>query len=262
MKPLLPPIVVNGEVISAEVIAAEAQNHPAPKGKPGLAWQAAARALAIRALMLQEARSRGLTPAPIEVGAGRWETDDEALIRQLLEGAVQPEPIDEAQMLAFWQANPERFRAPALYEAAHILMPVAEGSDPHEVHVLAEQVLEKARANPASFADLARSHSACSSRDAGGILGQISAGDTAPEFEAALANMEPRSLCAAPVRTAYGFHIIRLDARAEGEILPFDAVRPRLVQAAEKAAWARASRRYVEGLIADAEVSGVTLQAA
>ena len=37
MKPLLPEIVVNGEVIPAALIATEAQNHPAPKSKPGLA---------------------------------------------------------------------------------------------------------------------------------------------------------------------------------------------------------------------------------
>ena len=48
MKPLLPPVTVNGVTISPERIAAEAQNHPAPKGKPGLAWKAAARALALR----------------------------------------------------------------------------------------------------------------------------------------------------------------------------------------------------------------------
>ena len=41
------PITVNGITIAAEAIAAEAQNHPVPKGdKPGRAWQAAARALA------------------------------------------------------------------------------------------------------------------------------------------------------------------------------------------------------------------------
>ena len=40
-------------------IAAEAQNHEAPKGKPGLAWRKAARALVIRELLLQEAVKLG-----------------------------------------------------------------------------------------------------------------------------------------------------------------------------------------------------------
>jgi peptidyl-prolyl cis-trans isomerase C len=70
-KPLLPEITVNGETISPAAIAAEAQHHQAPRGKPGLAWRAAARALAIRALLLQEARSRGLEPAPRELSPVR-----------------------------------------------------------------------------------------------------------------------------------------------------------------------------------------------
>ena len=53
-------ITVNGKVIPREVIAREVQNHPAEK--PILAWQAAARALVVRELLLQEsdpARNRG-----------------------------------------------------------------------------------------------------------------------------------------------------------------------------------------------------------
>ena len=94
MKPLLPDVIVNGEVIAAERIAAEAQNHPAPQGKPGLAWKAAARALAVRTLLLQEAARRGLTADPQETLPGQLETAEEALIRQLLDLAV--EFIDQA----------------------------------------------------------------------------------------------------------------------------------------------------------------------
>ena len=64
MTPLLPEVCVNGEIIAAERIAAEAQNHPAPHGKPGLAWKAAARALAVRTLLLQEARRQGIDTRP------------------------------------------------------------------------------------------------------------------------------------------------------------------------------------------------------
>ena len=61
MKPLLTDVTVNGEVIPAALIAAEAQNHPAPPGKPGLAWRAAAEALAVRASASATSASR--TPA-------------------------------------------------------------------------------------------------------------------------------------------------------------------------------------------------------
>ena len=90
MKPLFPAITVNGVEISAQRIANEAQNHPAPKGKPGYAYKDAARALAVRELLLQEARRRGIAPEPAEVSAGQVETEEEALIRQLLAAAVTP----------------------------------------------------------------------------------------------------------------------------------------------------------------------------
>lgn len=264
MKSLLPPITVNGVTISAERIAAEAQNHPAPKNKPGLAWKAAARALALRELMLQEARARGITPAPTELSPGQWETEDEAAIRQVLELAVQPEPPTEDALRALYEAHPERFRAPSLFEAAHILFPAApdDATAVEQARDQAEAVLAELRRTPRAFADLARRHSACSSRDNGGVLGQLSSGDTVPEFEAAMAAMVEGAISDVPVATRYGFHIIRLDAYARGAVLPFEAVLPHLREAQEKAAWVRASHAFVAGLVEGAVVTGVTLTAA
>jgi peptidyl-prolyl cis-trans isomerase C len=217
MKPLLPPITVNGTTISAERIAAEAQNHPAPKGKPGHAWQAAARALALRELMLQKARARGITPAPTEIAPGQVETAEEALVRQVLEAEVTPAPVEEAALRALYDAHPDRFRAPSLYEAAHILIPAqADDAARAQAQAQAEAVLAELRAEPGRFADLARRYSACSSRDAGGLLGQLASGDTVPEFEAALETLEEGQISPAPVATRFGFHIVRLDARARG----------------------------------------------
>lgn len=259
MKPLLPPVIVNGTTISPERIAAEAQNHPAPKEKPGLAWKAAARALTIRELMLQEARARGLSPAPEEVAPGQLETDDEALIRQLLEQVVQPEPADDAALRALYHAQPDRFRAPSLYEAAHILFP--RGSDMKALRARAEAVLAELRAAPRRFAELARSHSACSSKDSDGFLGQIGAGDTVPEFEAALTALDEGQI-SEPVETRFGLHLIRLDARARGAVLPFDSVLPKLREAHARAAWMRAARRFTVSLVENAAIQGVRMEAA
>jgi len=264
MKPLLPPITVNGTTISAERIADEAQNHPAPKGKPGHAWQAAARALALRELMLQAAQARGITPAPVEVAPGQVETDDESLIRQLLEAEVTPAPASDAVLRTRYDAAPERFRAPTLYEAAHILIPAKPDdlAGKAEAKAQATRILDEALAHPGRFADLARRYSACSSRDTGGLLGQLTAGDTVPEFEAALEDLDEGQIAPAPVASRFGFHLIRLDARARGAVLPFEAVLPRLRAAEEKAAWVRAVRALGERLAANAEVTGITLRAA
>ncbi len=264
MTLMLSDVTVNGETIPAEAIAAEAQNHPAPKSKPGLAWTAAARALAIRALLLQEARRRGLVPAPQEVAEGRVETEDEALIRQLLDAALDPALPTDAAMRAAYEDTPERWRAPTLYEAAHILLPVRPGDAEAlaAAHAQADALLAEIRRRPRAFDALARENSACSSRDAGGRLGQLISGDTVPEFEAAMDALAEGALCEAPVQTRYGLHIIRLDARAPGAVLPFQAVGPRIREVLEKAAWARAARNFVEELAARAEVTGVALKAA
>jgi len=261
MTPLMPDIVVNGVTIPSALIGAEAQNHPAPRGKPGLAWRAAARALATREILLQEARARGLRPEPAELAPGQIETEDEALIRQLMEEAITPEPVTEAGLRAIFDSAPERFRSPPLWEASHILFPAAPGK--HEARAgaqaAAELTLAELLAAPRRFEDLAMERSACPSRENGGRIGQVGPGDTVAEFEAALTRLAPGEIAPEPVGTRFGFHVIRLDARAEGTVLPFSAVQPRLREAAEKAAWVRASRAFIDGLIGRARVEGISL---
>lgn len=262
MKPLLPPVTVNGVTIDPARIAAEAQNHPAPKGKPGAAWKAAAGALAIRELLLQEARRRKIAAAPEEVAPGRWETDDEAIIRALLAEAIQPRAPSEATLRAVYDANPDRFRAPSLFEAAHILF-AAPPDDPQARETArseAEAALAHLQADPARFASLAARHSACSSKSSGGLLEQLSSGDTVPEFEAALTSMEEGAITL--VETRYGIHILRLDARARGDVLPFDSVLPHLREAHDKAEWARASRDFVADLLSGSQIDGVAFEIA
>ena len=252
-------VSVNGVVISPEAIASEAQNHPMPKGKPGWAWRAAAHALVMREVLLQCAREKALTPQPEALMPGQWETDEEALIRQLLESELSPEPINEEALRKLYEQAPDKFRSPSLFEAAHILFP-APPEDPsfrakarHE----ACGVLEQLQQQPGRFAALAQEHSACPSKDQGGLLGQLASGDTVPEFEAALATMPEGSISEAPVETRYGFHIIRLDARVRGAVLPFESVLPGLREAQEKAEWVKAGRRYMSALADQATITGI-----
>jgi peptidyl-prolyl cis-trans isomerase C len=260
-RPLQPDVVVNGETIPAAAIAAEAQYHPAPPGKPGAAWSAAARALAVHALLLQESRRLGLAPEPRAVGAGRRETDDEALIRAVIEASVAPAPPTEADCRETYVRHPHRFRAPTLYAAAHILLPAApeDAVARAAAATTAAVLLAELVRDSGAFDRLARAHSACSSREAGGRLGQLLAGDTVPEFEAALDRLAPGEIASEPVATRYGLHVVRLDARAEGAVLPYEQVAPRIRESLEKGAWVMAAKRLVATLIAKAEVTGVDL---
>lgn len=110
-KPLFPDVIVNGTTIPSAAIAAEAQNHEAPKNKPGLAWKAAARALVVRELLLSAAGEAGLESKPELRGPGKRETADEALIRAYLEQQLQPEPVTEAACREVYEKRPEEARA-------------------------------------------------------------------------------------------------------------------------------------------------------
>lgn len=258
---MFPEVVVNGEVVPRATIVAEALNHPAPRDKPLLAWSKAARALAVRALLLQEARRRGLAVEPAELAPGRFESEEEATIRALLEDALDLPPVTGAAIRAEWEKNPERFRSPPLWEVSHILV----ACDPRDenarqtAEARARAILARLDGSAKDFARTARRESEDGSASAGGSLGQLRPGDTVPEFESALRHLAAGETTAEPVLTRHGWHIVRLDAVAPGKVLPFEAVRQKIGEALEKAAWARASRALVAELAADAEIAGIRL---
>jgi peptidyl-prolyl cis-trans isomerase C len=257
---LLPDVVVNGETVPRAAIAAEAQHHAAPRGKPGIAWRRAAQALLIRTLLIQEARARGLQPRPEQLAPGRVETEDEALIRALLDRALTPAPVTEAAIRAEWARDPGRYRSAPLWDVSHILCacdPLDETASA-EALARAQAMLARLDGDAGDFAAIARD-SDCGSRVSGGHLGQLGPGDTLPEFEAALRDLSEGGLTPEPVLTRHGWHIIRLNATAPGKVLPYEAVRPKIAVALEKAAWARASRDFIEDLARRATITGASL---
>jgi peptidyl-prolyl cis-trans isomerase C len=263
-RPLFPDVIVNGEIISQTDIAAEAQQHEAPVGKPGLAWRAAAKALVVRSLLLQEASNRGLTAEPADLGEGRRETSDEALIRGVLDVGVNPQIPTSKEVQTFWKKDPSRYMSPPLWEASHILCDcdLKDEKSIAAAKVRAAEITKLALANPKGFARLAHDESDCSSKSNGGALGQLGPNDTVPEFEVVLADMKPGQITSEPVQTRFGFHVIKLDACAEQNILPFEAVRDQLSDALQKAAWAKAAQDFVGGLVDSADILGVDLHAA
>ncbi len=253
------PVTVNGVTIAHDLISREAQNHPAPK--PIDAWRAAARALAVRELLLQEAHRLGLQPEPIADGEGRRETDEEALIRGVIDAQVATPDADADSCRRYYEHNRTRFRSPDIYEASHILIAARRGqADAYNAaRERALALLSHLQAQPQHFAELAREHSDCPSGTAGGNLGQLTRGDTTPEFEQALLALHPGETTTTPVETRYGFHIVRLERQIPGRELPFAAVRERIAEYLVERSRRLAIAQYVARLAASAQLSGVEL---
>jgi peptidyl-prolyl cis-trans isomerase C len=258
------PVRVNGVEISDHAINAELQYHPA--GSVEEARAAAARALAVRELLLQAAARRGIDrpdpPAPDQ--PHERETDDEALIRTLIAREVRTPAPDQADCRRFYEQNLKRFRSPDLFETAHILFP-ADPADPEALSRARERAsdtMREALAAPERFADLARERSACTSAAQGGNLGQITRGQTVPEFETFLFNLEEGQICPVPVKTRFGYHVLRLDRRIEGRQLPFELVEEKIAAYLREHVFRRAVSQYLQLLVGEAEIRGIELNGA
>ncbi|MCW3476362.1 peptidylprolyl isomerase [Limobrevibacterium gyesilva] len=254
-------ITVNDIVIANAAIAREVQYQDAPS--PRAAWDAATRALIVRELLLQRARKLALTADP-QTQDGARETDEEALIRALLEAEVRTPTADDAACRRYYQANPARFRSPDLFEPVHLLFkaPRDEQAAYGRAVERAEAVLAEVQAHPDRFESLARSLSDCPSASEGGRLGQIVRGETTPEFEAVLLSLQPGQIAPAPVRTRYGVHVLRLERKVAGAVLPFEQVRDRIAAYLEENAWRRAVAQYVALLAGQARIEGFDMPGA
>ena len=254
-------VSVNGVSIARDEIVREMQHHPA--GKPIAAWQQAARALVIRELLMQEARRLDIAPQPLTED-GRRETDEEAIMRGLIDREVVVPQADDETCRRYYERHPSQFRSPDIYEAAHILFAAlpADKDAYATARAEAEGVLSALVERPESFATMAGAYSGCSSAAQGGNLGQITTGQTTPEFEQALVALAPGELCAEPVATRYGFHIIRLDRKHDGQLLPFELVAGRIADYLNESVRRRADAQFIARLVSKAQIEGVELAGA
>jgi peptidyl-prolyl cis-trans isomerase C len=261
-------ILVNGKVISDEQVAREAQYHPAPSREAAV--HEASVALVIRQLLLQEAVSLGIAEAPGAGGAGADPADgsvapEERAIASLLDREIRLPVADEEVLRRYYEANRERFRSPDLFEASHILF-AARPDQPEErqrARAAAAATLEELLRDPSSFERLAKERSADpESREQGGHIGQVTRGQTTPEFEAALDSLTPGEIGREPVGTRYGWHLVRLDRAVRGRQLPYNLSRERIAEYLGAGSWTRAVHQYIQILVGKASIEGIELAGA
>jgi peptidyl-prolyl cis-trans isomerase C len=249
---------VNGTIIPEETLAQEmARLGPGPD-----ATVAVRRTLAIRELLLQRAGELGL----LEDGAPRSAVtfadreSEEAVIDRLLAQEVRtPEP-QEAECRRHYEAHASRFVAGELVAASHILFALTPGTPVQALRERAGAALAELVANPALFGERARELSNCPSGAQGGALGQFGRGEMAPEFERAVFDTAATGVLPSLVATRHGFHIVRVEQRLPGRLLPFEAVREKIAVHLSARVQERALRQYVSVLAGQARIEGVELE--
>lgn len=244
-------IALNGVEISEGAILEEMAHHqdaPSPR-------DAAARALAIRELLLQRARSLGLESADAE------DADDAAIEALLAREVRTPDPT-EPECRRYYDGHRGNFRSGDLVEASHILFAVTPNAPLNAIRAQAEATLKQLVAEPERFAELAAKFSNCPSGAQSGSLGQIGRGDTVPEFESALFGGTETGVLPRLVNTRYGFHVVRVARRIEGMEVPFELARECIAEFLSESVRRKALQQYIRLLAAEAEVTGLDLDAA
>ncbi|MDH3739384.1 MAG: peptidylprolyl isomerase, partial [Alphaproteobacteria bacterium] len=186
-------------------------------------------------------------------------TNEDALIRTLLADQITTPTADDAACRRYYDNNPKRFHSADIFEASHILL----SADPTDTEAYAacvseaKAIIATLTARPDDFDDIARQRSDCSSGKEGGRLGQITKGQTTPEFETFLFALAEGQLCPQPVKTPYGVHVLRLDRREPGRLMPFEMVRDLIATYIEEASWRRAVSQYIRLLAGRSTIEGI-----
>jgi len=246
----LPVIKVNGIVIEETALANELQYHQ--NQNFDVVVQQSAQALVIRKLLLNEASKQGL-----DVSA---EFEEESIQKLLADSVTYDDPTEEV-CIRYFENNPLRFTTVPLMEVDHILLAAAKDDLPaREVAKnKSKEIIEQLKNDPMIFPALAKKYSACPSKKTAGSLGQISKGQTVPEFERQLMLL-PQGLADKAIESRYGLHVVNISRKIEGKPLEYsmvaDKVRGYLIHRASHLA----IQSFIQELVEKSDIEGVEIK--
>ncbi len=172
-----------------------------------------------REVFMQEAQKRGID------GSDDYKTQMELarqaiMIRALFSDYQKKNPVTDADI----KAEYDKFAAAnggKEYRASHILV---------ETEDLAKKLTVDIKKG-GKFADIAKKNSKDPGSGAnGGDLDWANASSYVAEFSQALVKLEKGKMTDAPVKTQFGYHIIRLDDTRQAQLPPVDQVKPQIAQ--------------------------------
>ncbi|MFO8083465.1 MAG: SurA N-terminal domain-containing protein [Desulfobacterales bacterium] len=134
--------------------------------------------------------------------------------------------ISDQEIINYYDDHPDEFKKEETVEARHVLIRVANDAGPEVVEEKRQEilgVLEKARAGE-DFAKLAGEYSEGPTKENGGYLGVFARGSMVEAFEEAAFSMKAGEI-SDPVRTQFGWHIIKVEKVNESKILTIEEVK-------------------------------------
>jgi peptidyl-prolyl cis-trans isomerase C len=136
----------------------------------------------------------------------------------------------DADAKDFYDKNPDKFTQPESVRASHILVMTKDADEAGKkaARTKIDGVLKRAKAGE-DFAALAKENSDDGSASQGGDLGFFPRGRMVPEFDQAAFALKPGEISDV-VSSQFGFHIIKLTEKKAGSVVPFEEVKPRILE--------------------------------
>ena len=172
-------------------------------------------------LLLLDAK-RNLLEADPAFKAELAKLKDELLVSFATERAIANVSVSDKDAEDYYNQNKERFIAEESVNASHILVDTEEK---------ALEILAKIKGGEISFEEAAMENSSCPSKANGGSLGDFGKGQMVPEFDSAVFAMEVGEITDAPVKTQFGYHLIKLNSKKAAEAMPFAEIAPEIKEA-------------------------------
>jgi peptidyl-prolyl cis-trans isomerase C len=220
--------IVNGKPVPkarADALIKQVQAQAATQGQqlPPDLDQRVRDKLVMDEIFTQEAEKRGLAGTP-EYKSQMEQARQAVLTQALLADFVKTHPVGDDEV----KAEYEKFKAQSAgteYRARHILV---EKED--EAKALIAQIK-----GGASFEDLAKKNSKDPGSGAkGGDLDFAAPGSYVPEFSQAMTQLKKGEMTQEPVKSQFGYHIIKLEDTREAQFPPLDDVKGQLKQRMEQ----------------------------
>jgi peptidylprolyl isomerase len=210
------------------------------------------RADLVRRAVLAEARTAGFDHRPEAIAAIN-NSQNEVLAQLWLasKAKVASDYPSEAEIAAAYEQNKSALQSPAQYRVAQIFLSAADGGDPgklaQSVRKLAE-LAPKLAAPAADFGRLARENSdQAESAAKDGELGWLSEEQILPQIAAALRQLKVGET-SGPVKTAQGFHFLKLLDKHAGKTLMLAEAREQLKTALRNRKAQELQQAYLESL--------------
>jgi peptidyl-prolyl cis-trans isomerase C len=239
-------------VVTQEMFTARANQIPAdiraPTLRNGNRLRDVINNMLLRSQLAADAKAAGFDKEKVISDRMQLAAENE-LAEAWLSHYVDMQPDADYEQLArekFLLTQEDMVSSPKI-DVSHILVSTEERSD-EDAAALANDIYQQLQADPDKFNDLVMEYSEDPSvKSNRGSFKNVKTGDMVKPFEDAAFALQPGEI-SAPVKTQYGYHIIRLDAYYPPRKQTFDEVKTRLIERERKKHRERVERDYLESL--------------